>query len=1094
MLNRFAFALSVAASLCACAQQPAQPPGALQGAARALEALGPLPQPNSPVDISSRGSASNVLAADETHAREVMQRISRYASEGRIGTGAETEWFTLYADYRTVAAKGEPKVEDPRTGESLSVLSLVTVLPDPAHWPAMRDTAKRLAKRPLRDGLTNDDRMSAIALGLLFDALLNDTVAQGRALSMLHAAAEVASKEHREQADPIIAEWRERLAREAGVYDPIAEATRQLDEVKPDAECCIYLDALLAEAGEARATSFLEQALFEGRAALGFDPTEGVLAWAQDLVTEQPGRLARAQWGLVGGARTLEFFYEMAAIADCHGGHACSQRPPDFDRALQLAPRFVRGRLLRPLIETGEDEHAERLLLEATDASMVSFALAEALQRMINEGHGQRALDFEQYLFSRHPSSPYWSSLNAFAYATDQRLAAQAYDLLANAPLTTPDLETSRMLLSRSIVSKEGDGDDVAATAHRLQQRLMLPVASERSERFHDDPRLARAEAAVQLADLGLLEKHEEWLRQGLDALDHILSETRSTANGKDEYHGDFARNSALESAVRLLREAGRSADAERVLFAELSAIGTTCRMTDADGCRDRFANRYSGADTDVAARLLMALYGGVGRDGDARMLADHYPLWLVDDAASLTVGGSCDCGSHAGVAVARSLASAGEGERAASLLRQILHGYNGTPEGARLFGQVAGSTVVDEILHSGQNDRGMSLAIAALAASGAGETTHAGQLATRARAEQLFSPWREALDAVLGGAAASAGDDAGAARWREGAHALALASRANRYGQLGVTSRANALYTDALERQQPGDCVESSMLDVARKRGDHAQVTALLRRMAVAAGADASGGALGCLRGYLALTTEDYAALRPALHDALVVSPANVAMLPTLIEELDADCTLSSSVDLDRACVSPSQRAADMAAAYAAAKGRIEMDPGDAYTLDRLYDFTRTSAFPSLYGGHMDGPPAPPAIRVDAAERDGWALRLMDRWPARVPPSITRESDGLRSGFRSFWSPVTLLADYWRSAFEAAKRLPPPVELPVYPLVASREYQGTVGPAASGGNTSAARLDPAIRAGLAIGSTEIIITAARLIEPGRHDPCTMCL
>ena len=1094
MRKRFAFfVVAVAAGLGACARQPVMPHGAsLLGAARALEALGPLPQADKPAEPPLPGCAPDAATApDQAPARELMQRIDRYAKDGRTGADAEHEWFALYAAYRAVSAKVAPKVEDPRVGGSLDVLSLVTVLPDPAHWPAMRDTAKQLAKRPVRKGGSSDGRMSAIALGLLFDALLNDTAAQEDTLRALHAAAAVASKARREQAEPIIAEWRERLAREAGAYDPIAEATRRLGEVKPDAECCTYLGDVLADADDASARTFLERALFERRVALGFYPSERMLSLAQDLVEERPERLARVQWGLVGGARALEFFYAMAALADCRERRACSRTRPDFEHALQLAPRFVRARLLRPLIESGEDEHAERLLVEASDTSMASFTLEGDLQRMIEQGRGQRALDFERFLFARHPSSPYWSSLDAFARATDQRLAAQAYELLARAPATTPGLEQSRMLLSRSIVSvPDTGGDDVAATAQRLQQRLALPVATARSESYDDDPRLARAEAAEQLAELGLLEQRHDWLQQGVAVLGAILGETRGDAYGEDEYRSSFARNRTLEATVRLLRDADRSADAERSLLEELAAIGATCRATDREGCRDRFASRYSGEDTDAAARLLVASYADAGRDDDARMLVDRYPLWQVEDAAALSIGTSCRCGSHPAVAVARSLAAAGNDEQASRLLRQVLRGYDGTPEAARLLGRVAGVGAVDAVLRDGASERGMRLAIAALAASGTGDVRRAGQLALAARAERLYAPWRGALDAVLGAAADAAGDSATAARWREGAQALALAERANRYASIGVTSRADAAYEAALAKQQPGDCIEGEMLDPARRRGDHAKVAAILRKMAVAAGADASGGALGCLRGYLSLAPDEYAALRPALQDAALGSPAVASMLPAVIDELDADCMLTSSAELERFCVGPAQRTVDRKAAYAAAKARIETDPDDADTLAQLYDFTRLSAFPSLYGGHMDGPPAPPGVQVAAAERDGWALRLTRRLPTRVPTRIARE----RGGDRSFWSPVTLLADYWHAAFEAARQSPPPVTLPAYPLAGSREYQALHEASTPGNKPSAVPPDPAVRAGLAVGSTEIIMTAARLIEPGVHDPCTMCL
>jgi hypothetical protein len=1094
MLHRFAFPVVFAASLYGCAQQPAKLRDApLQGASRALDALGSLPQHNAP-EQSLPGCAPDPPAESKPSiAREVLQRIDRYASEGRAGVDAEKAWFALYAAYRSVPIKEAQAVNDSRTAQPLSVLSLVVVLPEPVHWPAMRRTAKSLAKRSAARAY--DEHVSALALGLLFDSLLNDTIAQGESLRAMQAAAAVASKERREQAEPIIAEWRKHLTVVAGTYDPIAESMQKLDGANPDEDCCTFVDSLIDKAGEARARAFLEHALFERRVVLGFDEDDGMLALAQRLAMEQPTRLARVQWGLVGGTRTLELFYAMAGLTECRQGSCAQTAPPDFDRALELAPRFVRGRLLRPLIEAGEDEHAERLLLEASDTRSASFELTLVLESMVNAGRGQRALDFDRFLLTRHPSSSYWSSLNAFAYTTDQRLAARAYEILGSAPTATPDLEQSRMILNRSIVADANGGDDVAATALRLQQRLALPVASAQSESYSDDPRLARTEAAVQLADLGRLEKRDDWSGQGLTAVEQILAETRSAAYGKDEYHGDSARDRALTAAVRLLQEDGRLADAEKLLFDELAAIGITCRSTDMAGCRDRFASRNSGADSDTAARLLMALYAGAGKDGDARMLVDRYALWQNEDAAGLSIGMGCDCGSHPAIAVARSLSASGDGTRAANLLQQMLHGYDASPEAARLFGRIAGTNATATILQDHGKERGTRLAMASLAASGAGETERARQLAVAARKERVYFPWREALDAVFVDAAVAAGDMAAAQRWRESVQALALAERANRYEQLGVASRSRALFAQALAMQQAGDCVETWMLDFARKRGDHAAVSALLRRMVDAAAADAD--AIGCLKGYLSLTPQEYAALRTMLHDAARASPSLASALPTLMNTLDAYCPSSSSDKPASICLTAAQRTTDQNSAYAAAKQQVEKDSTDADALQMLYDFTRRSVFSSLYGGHMDGPPTAPEIEVDAAERDDWAMRLVKQVPSRLPNGIAREA----GEYRSHWSPVVLLADYWHAAFDAAQHLPPEIELPAYPLAASRDY-GSLG---ADGSTSSkheqatrqsrpALDNPAVRAGLAVGSTEIVMMAVRLIEPVVHDPCTMCI
>lgn len=1098
MLRCLAFATVFAATLCGCAGQQAKlRHRPLQGAARALDALGSLPQQNAPEPFE--GACAPVVGrrseSDQARARDLLRRLDSYASDGRAAADAQAGWFALYADYRAVPKEARA-LTDPRVGRPLGMLSLVALLPDPANWLAMRAEAGRRASQLATKSHADDEYVSALALNLLFDSLLNDTAAQARALDALHAAAMVASKERKEQVEPIIDEWRRHLALEAGSDDPTVDFKRRLDEAKPDADCCISLDSLIEKAGAARARTFLEHALFERNIQLGFYGNDGTLELGQRLALQQPSRLARVQWGLVGGARALEAFYAMATLADCRQRNCVQETTPDFDRALALAPRFVRARLLRPLIEAGEDAHAERLLLEASDPRMVVFALRETWQSMVDNGQGRRALDFAHFFFGRHAATPYWSGLQAFGLATDQRLAEPAYALLALAPIDTADLEETRMLLTRSIVSEPDARNETAETALRLQQRLALPVAHEQSEHSFDDPLLTRAATAVQLADLGLLEQRDEWRNQGLATVQDLLVQTRAAAYA-EEYRDDYARNQALIDAVRLLHESDRSADAEGLLLDELSAIGAACRAVDLDGCRDRFASQYHGRDMDTPARLLMALYSGVGGSSDdARALADRYPLWQSDDAASLATGSRCECGAQPGIAVADSLVAAGETERAVGLLHAILQGPDATPDAARLFGRVAGSRGTSMILQSTAQERGMRYAMAAFAEWGAGDKMHAREFALIARGETLYAPWRGELDALLADAAMSEGDRMAAARWRDGTKAHVLAYRAARYEQLGVTTKARALYSRAIELQQAGDCIESGMLALARKRGDRAEVSSLLRQMSIAAGTDASRGAIGCLKGYLSLQPEEYATLLAALAEAAKASPTLAFELPTLRYALDADCDLSSSVESDRACVDAAQKSADRRDAYVALERHISKDPDDVDALASLSGMTRRSAFASLYAGHMDQGPGEPLIDVDAGERDNWAIRLLRRDPSRLPNGIERQRDRMES----YWNPVLHLADYWRAAFEAAKRLPPPPEVPAYPLETAHNYKVLAAdglspePEHARGPSRSALADPTTRAAFAVGSSEIVMMAVRLIEPGEHDPCTQCM
>lgn len=1100
MLRNLAIVVGLFAALSGCVSHAGKPQiDTLQGAARALDALGPLPQTLSPATHESGRYNDSKSEPDLSTARALLARIDRYAEEERRGNNAAHEWFALYDAFRVVAKDALGSVADPRVGHMLSMLSLIAVLPEPAHWAPMRQEAQR---RSVRVQPSKDAGVSALAMVLLFDTLLNDTAAQARTLVALNNAVATASKERRDQAQPLIAEWRKHLSEEAGRYDPVAELKRELDGTDPDdRQCCFLVASLIDESDERRARKFLEHALFQRRIELAFVSHDGTIALAQKIASANPQRLARVQWGLAEGPRALEFFYAMAALAECRRS-GCSKIVPgtDFDRALALAPRRVRRGLLKPLILAKEDERAERLLLEASDTEIGAFELTEIIQSMVNDGQGQRAFDFVRSFLVEHPKTAYWRSLNAFAYSTDQRLAQQAYVLLAKAPHDTIGLEQTRTQLNGSIVSEPGVDEEFAATAQRLQQRLALPVAKNTENFFDTDPRLSRSEAAIQLAELGLLEHREEWLNEGLIAVESALGETRAAANGRERYDGTYDRNRMLTAVVRLLHDSGRVTRAEQLLFDELAAIGATCRATDLAGCHDRFTDIYSGAAIDAAPRLLVALYADAGRDADVRIFADRYPLWPHADATNLQTDMGFPDLEHPAIAIARSLLVGGETTRAANLLRAMLGGYGATPDAARLYGRVAGGEAIEMSLQNYRQKPGPRLAIAALVAAGAGESQRSQELAFAARREQLYPPWRGAMDEVLADAAKSAGDEAAATRWHEAAKGQLLALLAIRYEQAGITSKAEALYQQAIAKAQPGDCIGTQTLSLARKRGNHAEVAAQLRRIATNARTDETGGATGCLKEYLDLQTEDYAILRPALVETTKpVASAFAKDLPYLLYTLDADCNLSTSVNRSRSCVDAPQLNADAQAAYANLKKQMQLERDNVDALSTLESLTRHSTFASLYSGHLDrGRPDAPAVVVGAKERDAWVIGVARLDSSGLPKGIERTRDDSDS----FWRPVIDLAEYWNAAFEGARHLPEDSPTPAYLLAASRDYAERSLTAESASlrefekaqsPSSPTPRDPAIRANLAVGSTEIVMMAVRLIEPDAHDPCVMC-
>ena len=865
MARTIAAAILLAASLSGC-QAPSGQDGSLQGAAHALEALGALP----PERAAPGKSASSDDAA--TPARELLARIDRYAASERTGAPAIAAWFALYDDYRKLPQAQAEAVADPRTGEFLSVTSLLAVVPGPTDWQAMREQAR--ARAAAKSG-NADDRFSAQALVLLFDALLYDLDAQAKSLQELRRAADATSKERQQQALPLIQEWRDYLAYDASVAQTPAPVPAAVDQ---------------AEAADAGAN----------------DPAP------------------------------------TAAAAE-----------------------------------------------PAQDATMV----AERLQRALS---------------------------------------------------TSPETKAA---------------DAVPAAVFE------------------------RATAALKLAELGTLEKRSDWMQQGLGGVHKILGETRAAAYAAGGNHDADDRERTLSAGIRVLRAAGRAAEAERLLFDELAAIGATCRGMTASACRERFAAAHG----DLAARLLLAVYAASGNDAQVRELADRYPLWASSDAAQLSVDLGFPDHEQPALAIAHLLVSSGHKDDAARLLRGLAaQAYRVTPAVARQFGATAGDEAVGAALQMRQHAAGPRNAIAALAAAGAGLWPRAQELALAARREQLYAPWRAAMDEVLAGAAQAAGDAAAAARWNGAAQAQARAARASRYAQIGVSAKAGADFATALASAQPGDCVENSLLELARQRKDAAQVATSLQHLAHNAQSDDTGGAVGCLKEYLSLAPADLRLLRRALTtDATQAVPAFREDIAYVIDRLDNDCNLYSRANLDRTCVEPAQLARDARAAYADIKSHLR--PWDMDAVEVLDRMARRSAFPSLYAGHLDHAPDPPTITVSAFERDDWPIRLVKLEPVALPAAVQRKQDA----DARYWAPVVHLFDYWFFAHGAAARLAPASTEPAYMLQAASTFGPA--PAAPRVQSDAAPRDPSLSANLLVAGTEIVQTALRLIEPGRHDPCTTC-
>ena len=616
----------------------------------------------------------------------------------------------------------------------------------------------------------------------------------------------------------------------------------------------------------------------------------------------------------------------------------------------------------------------------------------------------------------------------------------------------------------------------VAATVERLRLALSTPDGPDAASSF------GHAQLALKLAAVGVLEKNDAWLQQGIEAAKKALVATRSTeyaAQKSSDASDDRAR--LLSGTVRMLRDAGRVGEAEQLLIDELAAIGATCRGMPARACHERFAEvRF-----DVAPRLLLALYAGLQRDADARLLADRYALWSSDDAALLSVDLGFPETVQPALAIVRALVAAGEKDKAIVLLKAMAaQPHVATPEVARTFGQIAGDEAVGEVLLQRQHLPGPRNAIAALAAAGAGLWPRAQELALAARREQLYAPWRAAMDEVLAGAADAAHDAAGGERWRAAAAALALDARALRYAQAGALGKAAEIQAQAMTRAQPGDCIEDDALALDRERHDAAAVALRLQQLAHNAQHDESGGALGCLKQYLELQPAEYQTLRAALSaGAADAVPGFGLELPYLQFTLDDDCNLRTAAAGAGVCVDPQQYRSDARAAYDGIKRQLH--PWDIDPFATLDAMVRHSAFPSLYAGHLDHVPAAPTVVVNAFERDDWPLRLVRLDPSQLPAAVERKHDA----HASYWSPVVHLADYWLFAHGTAAKQEAPASAAAYPLPAATQLRASSGVAIA----HMPPKDPSLRANLAVASTEIVQTAVRLIEPGRHDPCTTC-
>jgi tetratricopeptide (TPR) repeat protein len=702
------------------------------------------------------------------------------------GPGAARRWFALYDQALELdedSPDGDLEGLDFHTGQPVGWRSLLSALPPPAAWPALRAEADRRAQRNPKDTKT---------LGLQFLARLLDADRAGAAesLNSLERAGVDRSQ---------VYATRSVVARIYGNGEQrVAALQAQLEQVR--GARWVDVPGLVALVGETKARTILEQAV-KSATSIHIQGDPATRALARQVALENIEHLRVPQWNLAAdfdGARLYEaLMNRFKSKADIEDEHFASATHYYFLR----------------MVSDGRQAEAERALKILNDQGELSIphAIVEALERANLREELYRFLHAQ---LDRRPELRAWDLYVEQAAYTGHALAAIA---LIEKQLARKDLaaELRRDLGYRHAAAFLAVDDVARAEKEYLALFAQPPNKSE--------PELAaRVNAVLDAAAAGRLTGRRALQETAMEFAGAALALPRDESSAYEFLVAE--RNFSAE-----LRKQGRTAEALQIRLKRIAALERADKVQQAEFSMLHFGSRDGLVE-------LAALQMEAGKPGEVIMLLRDSKAWSAEDLAEL-LDEKDSAGVPMGAIAARALRDTGDREaalRVAKATVAAVPGHDAAYEIVVAFDPVAAAFLDERFGLDEFEERPLiwkaqlqlnadNLAVA--------EATIRRAIAIDPSDGEEGPNDRMRAYAILAEILKRRGDVGQSALYAGAVQAIRMSEHADEYHRAGLYERAFTGYRGALEKFSDAYCIQSRLAVQLNKRGKRDEAMVHYRR-----------------------------------------------------------------------------------------------------------------------------------------------------------------------------------------------------------------------------------------------------------------------
>ncbi len=771
-----------------------------------------------------RGQAEKEAPAkDSSKLRKTIHELPKKL-EALAPAEAAATWLAVYDEWLAES-------KDARAGHhELPFSELFNVLPAPAAWPEL---VRLIEARPVEGN--NEAQIRSLALRMLGHRLTNRTELLKQDVERALKLVETPKKaENKGGLGALIGRvfrgsdrqdyWKQNLQHQLAIvkeeFDPLSaieQFRKELESQDSDKSGYVAVPDLVSLIGREAAIPLLEKALRLKNVSLRFSshshfnrPENETVKLARELARQLLKELTQPHWELCHSIDAIDLFEAFAAMPKPAESRFRFRQDDEGASTWYVVGLIVHDRpkdVLKFMTES-RDENAD-----ARQDSFARYLSHSILPQLERAGHSQKVRAFLVEALKTQPELPLWDIFVELSarLGQNQQMLTMVDEALANEKLSPTTRRNIERVRADALLSADRVDEGVA-------QSLTL-LAAEAGGGDDRQQGRSRLELALRVAEIGRLMERDEWLRQGTDIAEKLLSDQPQDGSGD------------IGELVGLLIEVGQLARAERLI---IGALAKQTANEEEENERHRFLGR-SGYGNGSPLEHLLRVYHKAGRAADVITLLEEAPWWSQTDVSQMLV---VDHSLHAGhgerptvpvpLIAARSLAAVGRKDEARKIATAMVLKWPSFDPGWQLALELTGDEFMPLAEQAFALDRfeERPLIWQARFQLDRGNVAKAEELARQAIAidpsdgEQGRGD-RMRVYAVLAEVLTKQGDAKTATIYEGAVKAIRLAEQADQFYHAGLLGRGIRMYRASLTHFADAYCVQSRLAVQLAQAGD---------------------------------------------------------------------------------------------------------------------------------------------------------------------------------------------------------------------------------------------------------------------------------